>query len=64
LNVREPQTQIPPLSRHVKIAFPALALVAVAIYASHFNSEFHLDDTHTTGQNPWIRDLQKAAQHN
>ena len=38
-------------------AAPALRLVVVAIYASHFNSEFHLDDIHTTVQNPWIRDL-------
>jgi len=57
LSAREPQTQIPPLSRHIKIGLLALALVVVAIYASHFNSEFHLDDIHTTVQNPWIRDL-------
>jgi tetratricopeptide (TPR) repeat protein len=57
LSAREPQTRIPPLSRHIKISILALALVVIAIYASHFNSEFHLDDIHTTVQNPWIRDL-------
>ena len=57
LNAREPRTQIPPLTRHVKIGFLALALVVIVIYASHLNSEFHLDDIHTTVQNPWIRDL-------
>jgi protein O-mannosyl-transferase len=31
--------------------------VVGSIYASHFNSELHLDDIHTTVQNPWIRDL-------
>ena len=32
LSVPEPQTQIPPLSRHVKVGLPALALAVVAIY--------------------------------
>src|ERR1700728_4406229 len=57
LNVYEPQNQFQPLSRHIKLASLVLALVVVTIYASHFNSEFHLDDIHTTVQNPWIRDL-------
>jgi tetratricopeptide (TPR) repeat protein len=57
LKAREPQAQNPAVSRRVKIASLILALGLVTIYASHFNSEFHLDDIHTTVQNPWIRDL-------
>jgi tetratricopeptide (TPR) repeat protein len=56
LTPRKPQ-QAPPLSKNLKWAFLALLFVVTVIYAAHFNSEFHLDDIHTTVQNPWIRDL-------